>query len=243
MISERDISEKFSVIWKQNFPLLTSNFIRVFNNTQIEIINKNQINSIDGVRYDLISEAGFNLAEIAVKNKMVINDFLSVNENVTALITSTAKSIWKSGKYLSEDLEISNLEKDQMIKIANNILEFIDNLNGNAVLFKPKLKGYGFIPDLEGDLLIDDTLYELKTVNRNFKSSDLKQLFIYLALKQVSSKSCWKYGGLYNPRKGVYCKFNVKNLIYNLSGGDTPNEVFENLLNGLIRDIEIDSKF
>ena len=243
MISERDVSEKFSVIWKQNFPLLNSNFIRVFNNTQIEIINNNHIDSIDGVRYDLISEAGFNLAEMAVIYKIDIVDFLSLNENVSLLISRTAKSIWKSGNYVSKDLEVSDIEKDQMIKIAYNIIEFINKNNGKVIFFRPKLKGYGFIPDLEGDLLIDDTLYELKTVNRNFKSSDLKQLFIYLALKQVSDKKCWKYGGLYNPRKGVYCKFNVKNLVYNLSGGITTNEVFENLLNGLVRDVEVDSKF
>lgn len=243
MISERDISEKFSVIWKQNFPLLTSNFIRVFNNTQIEDINNFQIDSIDGVRYDLVSEAGFNLAEIAVKNKVDTFDFIAINENVSTLISRTAKSIWKSGKYLPSDLEISNDEKNDIIKVANNILEFIDKINGDVVLFRPKLKGYGFIPDLEGDLLVDETLYEVKTVNRNFKSSDMKQLFIYLALKQVSNEGAWKYGGLYNPKRGLYCRFNVKSLIYNLSGGATPNEVFENLLNGLTRDIEIDSKF
>ena len=86
-------------------------------------------------------------------------------------------------------------------------------------------------------------MYEIKTVNRNFKSSDLKQLFIYLALRQVSEEENWKYAGLYNPRKGTYCKFNVKSLIYNLTGGQTPNETFDNLLNGLVRDIEIDSTF
>ena len=100
-----------------------------------------------------------------------------------------------------------------------------------------------FIPDLIADLSISDTLFELKTVNRNFKSSDLKQLFIYIALRQVSEKENWRYAGLYNPRKGTYCKFNIKSLIFNLTGGKTPNEAFENLLNGLNRDVEIDSRF
>lgn len=243
MISERNISEKFSVIWKQNFPLLTANFIRVFNNTQIEDINTRTIEPIDGVRYDLVAEAGFNLAEISFVKKIEANIYLSNDDNLSSLISSTAKSIWKSGNYSPLDLNVSIDEKNEIIKICNNILEFINKIKGNSILFRPKLKGYGFISDLEGDLLIDDTLYELKTVNRNFKSSDLKQLFIYLALEQVSAKRCWRYAGLYNARKGVYCKFNVKSLVYNLSGGASLNEVFEGLLSSLVRDIEIDSKF
>ena len=43
MISERDISEKFSAIWKQNLPLMTPSFMRVFNEAQIKRINKNPI--------------------------------------------------------------------------------------------------------------------------------------------------------------------------------------------------------
>ncbi len=159
------------------------------------------------------------------------------------IIAETAKSIWKSDNYFESNLSISNIEKQEVISIAENTLEFIEKMGGQDVLFKPKLKGYSFIPDLIADLSISDTLFELKTVNRNFKSSDLKQLFIYIALRQVSEKENWRYAGLYNPRKGTYCKFNIKSLIFNLTGGKTPNEAFENLLNGLNRDVEIDSRF
>lgn len=140
-------------------------------------------------------------------------------------------------------MSISDIEKQEIIAIAENTLEFIEKLGGQDVLFKPKLKGYSFIPDLTADISIGDSIFEIKTVNRNFKSSDLKQLFIYIALRQVSERENWKFAGLYNPRKGVYCKFNIKSLIYNLTGGKTPNEAFENLLNGLNRDVEIDSRF
>tara|TARA_B110000046_G_scaffold8836_1_gene8984 strand:- start:2892 stop:3314 length:423 start_codon:yes stop_codon:yes gene_type:complete len=140
-------------------------------------------------------------------------------------------------------LKLKKPEVEEIEKICENTLEFIKITKKKKVEFKPKLKGYSFIPDLTADLSIDDTLYEIKTVNRNFKSSDLKQLFIYLALRQVSEEENWKYAGLYNPRRGTYCKFNVKSLIYNLTGGRTPNETFDSLLNGLVRDIEIDSTF
>jgi len=242
MISERDISEKFSAIWKQHFPLLTPNFIRVLNDTQISSINTKPVLALGEVRYDLVSEAAFNLSELAFINKTTPSEVLTKEEEIK-IIELTAKSIWKSGNYTESDLYISDIEKLEVVAIAENTLEFIDKLGGQGVIFKPKLRGYSFIPDLTADISISDSLFEIKTVNRNFKSSDLKQLFIYIALRQVSERENWKFAGLYNPRKGVCYKFNIKNLIYNLTGGKTPNEAFENLLNGLNREVEIDSRF
>lgn len=243
MINERIISEKFSAAWKQNFPLLTANFMRVFNETQINMVNKKPVPIIENVRHDLIAEIAFNLTESLIDKNIEASNYLSIDKNLSFLVSKTAKKIWTTGNYSSEDLKLTSDELDQIIELYYNIEEFIKTIKRNSFQFRPTLTGYSFIPDLEADLLIDNTLYEVKTVNRNFRSSDLKQLFIYLALKQVSKDENWEYAGLYNPRRGVYCKFNIKTIVYNLSGGIIINEAFENLLNGLVRDIEIDSKF
>jgi hypothetical protein len=243
MISERDISEKFSAIWKQNLPLMTPSFMRVFNETQIMKINNVPIPTVEDIRYDIVAETSFNLSHIATVEEKTIDEIIADTERLKKIVSETAISIWTTGNYSNSDLIIKPLELEEIQKICSNTLEFIKLTKTGEIEFKPKLKGYSFIPDLTADLSIDNTLYEIKTVNRNFKSSDIKQLFIYLALRQVSEGVNWKYAGLYNPRKGTYCKFNVKSLIYNLSGGQTPNETFENILNGLIRDIEVDSKF
>lgn len=243
MISERDIAEKFSAVWHLNFPLLTSNYIRVFNETQLEKINLVSIESSEGVRYDLVSETAFNISRIRIEETIQTDDILSDPDRKMLLLSDTAKSIWKSGNYSKADLVLTEKEIEDVRSISDNLLEFIESFNGGNVEFRPKLKGYSFIPNLDADISIDDTLFEVKTVTRNFKSSDLKQLFIYLALKQVSGSQNWKYAGLYNPRKGVYCKFNIGKTISSLTGGKSPNEAFENLLNDLTRDVQIDSKF
>ncbi len=243
MISERDISEKFSAIWKQNFPLMNPSFMRVFNEAKVLTINTYSIPTIENIRYDIVSEIAFNLSKIAISKNVQIYQIISDSNRFKTVVHETAKSIWSTGNYTKKDLLIAKGEIEEIQKICENIIEFIEKIREEKVEFNPKLKGYGFIPDLTADLSIDDTLFEIKTVKRNFKSSDLKQLFIYLALRQMSEIENWKYAGLYNPRKGTYCKFNVKSLVYNLTGGQTTNETFENLLNGLVRDIEIDSKF
>lgn len=243
MITERDIAEKFSIIWKQNFPLLTPNFMRVFNEAQIDMINLKSIPTNDEIRYDLVSELAFNLAAELIETDITPGQFFIDYTSVIQLVSKTARNIWKSGNYSQEDLKLNESEECESILICSNIIEFVNKIKKENHVFMPKLKGYGVIPDLIADISIDDTLYEIKTVNRNFRSSDLKQLLIYLALQQVTGEMKWRNGGLYNPRRGVYCKFNIKSLIYNISGGKSSNEVFENLLDSLKREIQIDSKF
>lgn len=243
MITERDIAEKFSVIWKQNFPMLTSNFMRVFNEAQVKAINSNIIPTKENVRYDIVSELAFNLAGKESNQEVIVDELNKDDVFTKELITETARTIWRSGNYTEGDLVLNVIEFEEVVSICKNILEFIEKMKIDNFIFEPKLIGFGPVPNLIADISIDDTLFEIKTVNRTFRSSDLKQLFIYLALKQVSGEVNWKYGGLYNPRKGLYCKFNVKGLVYNISGGKSTNESFENLLNSLSRDVEIDSKF
>jgi hypothetical protein len=243
MINERIIAEKFSAIWKQTFPMLTPNFIKVFNETKVNSINLKAATINEGERYDLVSEASFNLSELLIRNNSTPAEFISDKQNLRDLLENTAQSIWKKGSQFAADIKLTSFELKDLVQLSSNILEFIHFTKKEDIQFRPKLKGYGFIPDLEADLSIDETLYEVKTVTRNFKSTDLKQLFIYLALRQVREGTTWQYAGLYNPRKGTFTKFHVKNVIYNLSGGYTPNEAFGKLLDGLVRDIQIDTTF
>lgn len=243
MISERTIAEKFSSIWKLSFPFLNSNFMRVFNESQVDNFEQTTIGISDNIRYDLISECAFNIAAKSYK-KVSINDLMSDSEELDQIIKKTAKSIWLFGDYNVCDLTLNEEEISQIITLSNNLLKFIDSHNTTEVTFRPTLKGFGFISDLEGDISISNILYEVKTVKRKFKTSDLKQLIIYLALRQVDDNSkSWEYAGLYNPRTGAYSKFKVSAFISNITGGKTPNEAFGDFLDSLIRDIQVDSKF
>ena len=243
MISERTIAEKFTSIWKLSFPFLNSNFMRVFNESQVYKFEQLEVDMPNDVRYDLVAESAFNIVAKAYNNCSV-DDIVSDSEMLNSIVKQTAESIWLFAKYNKDELILNESEIEQVIQLSNNFLSFIASHNATTVNFKPSLKGFGFIPDLEGDVSIDDILYEVKTVKRNFKTSDLKQLSIYLALRQVDDNhKSWEYAGLYNPRTGAYSKFKVSSFISSVTGGKTPNEAFSDFLDTLIRDIQVDSKF
>ena len=243
MITERDIAEKFTIIWKQNFPLLTPSFMKLFNEARVSKLNIKEALLVDEVRYDLVSELAFNLTQLIIEKKIKGVEFLQSENNTKPLIEKIYKSIRPYSKPSEDELILTNTEIADTLNLCSNTCEFLSEIGAKQIRFKPKLCGYGIIPSLEADIEVDNCLFEIKTVTRNFKSSDLKQLFIYLALKQVSKEKNWTNAGLYNPRKGTFCRFGIAELIDDITGGKTPNEAFENLLNSLTRDIELDSNF
>ena len=160
MINERVISEKFNSIWKVNFPLLNSHFMRVFNERQVHKFEQLEVSTPNDVRYDLVAECAFNIVAKAYNN-CSIDDVISDSQKLNEIVKYTAQSIWLSGNYDKADFILNIGELDQIIQLSNNFLVFIDSHNPTAVNFKPSLKGFGFIPDLEGDLSIDNILYEV----------------------------------------------------------------------------------
>ncbi len=238
MISEKVLSKKYGVIWKQVFPLLTKQFITEINKS----LKSTSVTEQPQIQHDLVAEVASDLVEFTYLNGFNLPDINKSLHEIKDLINKTM--IFKNKE--DDQSKIKSLTDEEIKEIqlvANNLFGFIKKNKGEVVIFNPELKGYQFISNVFADLAIDDTLYEIKTVKRNFITSDLKQLIIYLALQQVSEFKTWKYGGLYNPRSKVHYKFEVSKLVSKLSGGKTAPEAFEELLNAFERDIKFDSRF
>lgn len=243
MISERDLAEKFTDIWKQHFPLLTSSYMKLFNEAKPKVINKELIiNHSESLRYDLVSQLAFNIVEKVSSKKIDYSDVWK-EKNLKSIIEQTAFEIWKNKSLTYKQINFLETEKNDCQNICNNIFEFLKKTMLVSSSFKPRFSGYGIISDLTGDLVIDGILYEIKTVQRNFRSSDIKQLIIYLALSHVQGDIIWEQAGLYNPRRGIYCVFNVEKLIYDISAGKSTSESFKSLLDSFTREVNIDSTF
>lgn len=232
MITERDIAKRFSATWLESFPVLSANFMRVFNESHISQYHGNQFVPILG-HSDVVSEYGFFLAKLAFEEKIDLHDArISVPLHDTAF--SNALSTFHNTSRVSDLPDnLSEEERKEGLQLASNILSFINSFNPTQVTFMPKVSGYGIIGACNADVSIDHTLFEIKTVKRTFRSKDLKQLILYLALGTISGEQEWSHAGLYNPRSGRFCRFNIAGLIGYLSGGRTPIDAFRRLLDSL----------
>ena len=148
------------------------------------------------------------------------------------------------GRYEGEMLNVDNVallpsDRDDGLRLARTVSAFLDAMNDH-VDFAPKIPGAGTLSSCEADLAVGETLVEVKTVSRNFRSSDLRQLLVYLALDWARVQPSWNKGCLFNPRRAVWADFPVDWLVRRLSGR-TASETFSDLVDALAGDVELET--
>jgi hypothetical protein len=102
---------------------------------------------------------------------------------------------------------------------------------------RPLFPGCGFLGESEGDVLVQDTLYEVKTVDRNFRSSDFRQLLTYAALNRAANSQDISFVAVFNPRRGTLFKIDLDDLAKEVSGMNSSQlltEIVEELSSGAI---------
>ena len=79
------------------------------------------------------------------------------------------------------------------------------------VTVHPKLRGFGALNALHPDMIVGQTIYEVKASKFNIKREDLKQLLVYYLLSQINDLKITRLC-LTNPRRGVDYSIDVSDL-------------------------------
>jgi len=239
MISERQLARGFSRFWQELLPLLTPRFIRLFNEGYVRPLK--DLEGVDlkalpvGVENEnpaLVAEMAFHLAKLARKELKSINEAAKSEDLVAAAKKSATELMDRyEGESKSDTFELSDAEAGEALKLASYYDRLYPVFGADSpVEFSPQIPGAGFIASCYGDLSIADTLFEIKTVNRNLSGKDFRQLIIYLALQASTGKRRWTSAGFFNPRRGVIAEFEIDPVLFRLSGGKTPSDVFGELV-------------
>ena len=250
MINERIVSKGFPALWGEVLPLLTANFMRVFNKSYVVRISDSSgamyrpiplVKEVDNP--DLVAELSFHIARISHEQKLPVEEVFDTPALRSEAIKASQRIITLyEGVKPSLVASPSDVEQEQAKYVAGNYGVLVRE-EDVKVEFSPKIPGAGVLGQCQGDLSVGATLYEIKTVHRNFRSSDLKQVILYLGLQAITGNRRWIYGGLFNPRRAVSCRFEVDPFVGLVSGGRDPLEVFNDLVNGISRDVLDDSVF
>jgi hypothetical protein len=78
--------------------------------------------------------------------------------------------------------------------------------------------GCGFVDASEGDVIFGETIYEIKTVDRRFRGSDIRQAITYAALNFSGGQFDIRHIGLFNPRWGQFCDIGLDYVCAEISG-------------------------
>jgi len=123
--------------------------------------------------------------------------------------------------FMEQSLDLKTpLDTDEEREVSELVerLSFFFVGENSPQQIRPIFKGCGFIDASEADVLSCSTLFEVKTVERSFRSVDLRQVITYAALNHSSKEVEIKNLGLANPRRGVFFKIPLNEISMEISG-------------------------
>ena len=245
MISERHVARGFESVWQSCFPMLTPGFMRTFNTHLVERIDMGQTYvsgpvSVRSSSPDVVAELGIELAKRAIEADVPVEQI--------AKDRATLNQSWNRAKRVvanyegetpnAADLPLLDDDGHDASILARNLVAFVDLANG-PITFAPSVPGANVLSGCEADLAVGDTLVEIKTVSRAFRSIDLRQLLVYLALDWTRGP-LWDKGCLFNPRRAVWADFHVDWLVRRLSGRPAA-ETFGDFVDSFPSSVELET--
>jgi len=241
MISERELAQYFHSFWQEQFPLLNPSFTRRFNAQEWERVHAKEGYPIRPLptgknieRFDLVAELAFEWA--AERTQSDESNRENATQRAVARIAAL-QGVTELPAPTSEEIAEAN-------SLTETYRHFFSSVVGdNAIQFRPRINGVGVLNQTEGDFCSKETLFEVKTVNRNLLSSDLRQLITYLVAGHHSREYAWDRYCIFNPRLAVFFDGNVAELLGYLSGRTAP-ECINSVVDALMeREQPLESKF
>ena len=244
MISERQLSSCFDSFWLHHFPLLNPTLIRRFNAEQKERLLRADGSPVLPIpmgqnveRFDVVAELAFETARERYRKKKG-----EVPDIAAAIHRALSKIEFMRGG--SEIATVSKSETAEADALAGAYEVLFDSIaeQGN-VCFRPRIKGAGILDQTEADFCTTTTLFEVKTVNRNLQSGDMRQVLCYLVAGLGSHDYKWTDYCIFNPRLAVMYSGNIEELLAYLSGR-TSHECIADVLDALMeREQPLEARF
>ena len=113
--------------------------------------------------------------------------------------------------------QLSKSEVKQISGLEANLRSFISSRGGKSSA-RPLFHGCGYLDASEGDILSGSCLFEVKAVDRPFRSADVRQLVTYCALNHASGQFRLENMGVLNPRRGLYFEMPIDEVSREISG-------------------------
>lgn len=231
MINEKQFANEYNYFWHDILPM-SSLFVSQINSSLYQKIAEpyRSYNQPD-FRF-FLSHLSFNIFKYAHEKEIQISDIMEDYDCLSPILLTTFNQL---NFYRSDELDLKQLVKSEYNEVsyyAHFLYSYFVDNNVSKLIITPLFQGCGFHKHCYGDVLCDSTIYEIKTVDRNFKSVDLIQIIIYCALNYGSRQYNIESVGLINPLLGRVFKMELHDFTHYLSGKD-PQKLFNEIINFL----------
>ncbi len=151
------------------------------------------------------------------------------------------RAIQRQRRYYDAQIpaELTDVDKNIAGIVSKNLLTILNSLRSSSqgnpadVLVAPKIPGYRWITNGEGDFSIGTMIIEVKCTNKHFSSADYRQIVMYWLLGYISSiekgATEWIHGALVNPRLNRVVKFSFNHVVKLISADRSKIDLVETL--------------
>ncbi len=212
MINERKFASQFSNFWRSTLPNLEAT-TRSFN-LGYERFDGGVPSSSRADRRDLVSETGYRLFRLQVE-RPEMNELGRFEAALREVADFFQREIPDVG-IMQFDLSAS--ERLECTEISKWLARFVRSRCGGGTVEFPSFRGHGMLARCEGDFLVEGNLFEIKYVDRPFRSIDIRQVLIYCFLWFRERGSEVKQFYLVNPFTGCYFVSSPAEVIYSSAG-------------------------
>jgi hypothetical protein len=217
MISERQLSMNYSSFWRGIAPLADA-YWRA-QNLQVERFAEPLHTKRERQSRGFVNELAFEsfVRVLADGNKIDGGAFRKAAESAKESVANYISRFTQiDNKILLRDF---SSELPEVVAIAERLDKFFSpSLEMGSNAFRPKFSGCGLLMAAEGDVLVDETLFEVKAGDRNFRVSDLRQLLVYCALNHKKPIANITRIALVNPRIGISWSSDLESCSRAISG-------------------------
>jgi hypothetical protein len=227
MISERTFAVRYTSFWRQAFTV-GEEVVRTINRDLTQDFSAPRPQPDREVRYDLISEISLRWFSARVVEGRLSRRRPSESELERLAAEACAFVGRLRGSPAPELPPPSPTEVKEANALAKVLTAFVKLQASHEVIVpRPPFAGCGLLAACQGDLLIGQTLYEVKAVDGGFAQPDIRQLLIYCALNFAAPRYDIRRVGLINPREGTFFCSDLEVLVQNLSGRGSSELFYE----------------
>lgn len=210
MISEREFAQDFGAFWRTSLPFLSPLAVE---RIQLEASVLRDVKSgfarplsqlSRGKHNDFVAELGFELFARCVSQG---ESYRSVVRDGDA-VDRSARAVRKRLSILREPMRIAAGQRTALVKQAVQVggrleLYFRRREGLGGLTIQPEFPGCGIFDKCFGDVRGDEALYEIKTVDRNLRSADIRQGLVYCALNHLAGLRPIQTLVILNPRRAT----------------------------------------
>jgi hypothetical protein len=234
MISEKQFATEFSGFWAETLPFLTPQAIAELNLNGTAMGDgrrewmKPLAGSGDNSNNDVIAETAFGLFVEALQSDVPISKLVEDATLVQRIEESAKNRVVGLRRDVVGRVRSSQPRTSEAIDLSTRLETYFKDYPFDSILIQPMFKGCGILDSCYGDILARKSLCEMKIVDRNLRSADIRQVLAYCALNYRSSQYEIESVTILNPRRGLEFFFVVEELAERASGKNA-SELFHHI--------------